>query len=691
MCLKKLQKAKEKPQTFEWLAKHRSGKLFWVEVSLRYARIGKDERYFVTVRDISERKQSQDELRKSEERFRILVESSPNAIMLVQDSKIVFTNSAGVKMLGFSDPAELIGYSNLDFIPLQYHAIVKNRLQNVMQGNYNSSTELELYKKDGSLLMVESVSVPTTINGKPSILIINQDISQRKEAEMALRESERRFRDILETVHLVAVTIDVNGDITFCNDYLLGLTGWEYKDVIQKRWVDLFVPENDRNRIQSLLMKTLSTRSIPIHYEYPLITRNGEMRNILWDSTFLLDKIGGVNGLASLGRDITEKNQLEEQLRHSQKMEAIGQLAGGIAHDFNNLLMGIIGYSEILLDNFSENDPAWEGIQEIKKAGERAAALTRQLLAFSRRQVLQPEIINLNSIISELEKMLRRLIGENIALQTFLECDLWNIKADPGQVEQVIVNLVVNARDAMPQGGRLIVKTSNIEVDEECTKRFIVIPLGDYVMMEIIDSGTGIAPENQIRIFDPFFTTKKEGKGTGLGLSTVYGIVQQSGGQIYLESQVGLGSNFIIMFPQCKESTPLNKKDERTDYQRGSETILIVEDEDLVRTITAKVLKLQGYKILQAATPAEALLLCEQYNKPIHLLITDIVMPQMNGRELSERVQKQMPSVKVLFMSGYTDDQIIQHGVFDSELEFLQKPFSPTNLTKKVRHILDHS
>ena len=677
------------PQTFKWLAKHRSGTLFWVEVSIRYACIGNDERFFVTVRDISERMHNEEELRKSEERFRVLVESSPNSIMALQDGKYVFTNTAGAKMLGYEDPSELIGFSPADFVSPRHYELVKSRINNVKDGKFNPSVEVELCKKDGSMILVETISVPTTINGKPAVLIIGQDISQRKQTEQALRESERRFRDILETVHLVAITMDLSGKITFCNDYVLHLTGWKYEEVIDKNWMDVFLPADDRDKVRNMIMLSLKYKTIPPHYENPIITKDGNLRNIQWDNTLLYNHAEELIGIASIGRDITEKEQLEEQLRHSQKMEAVGQLAGGVAHDFNNLLMGIIGYSDLLLDNFNENDPAWEGIQEIKKAGERAASLTRQLLAFSRRQMLQPEIINLNIIISDLEKMLRRLIGENIQLTASLDCDLVNVKADPGQIEQVIVNLCVNARDAMPHGGKLIIKTSNLTIDSSVVTHFFTLPHGNYVMMEIMDTGTGIPPEIQIRIFDPFFTTKREGKGTGLGLSTVYGIIQQSGGQIYLESETGIGSNFIIILPQCSETVKTQKTEEQRDFQRGNETILIVEDEDLVRTITTKILKLQGYRIIQASTPAEALLISEQYTQPIHLLLTDIIMPQMTGRVLAERLLKISPALKVLYMSGYTDDEIIQNAVMDSALEFIQKPFSPSNLTKKVRQILD--
>jgi len=382
--------------------------------------------------------------------------------------------------------------------------------------------------------------------------------------------------------------------------------------------------------------------------------------------------------------------QSEEQLRQSQKMEAIGRLAGGISHDFNNLLTAIIGYSEFLLFRLDQEDPLRKYAEEIKKAGERASSLTRQLLAFSRKQVLQPEVLDLNIIVADLDNMLRRLIGEDIELVTLLEPDLGAVKVDPGQMEQVIMNLAVNARDAMPYGGKLIIETANVDLDELYARQHSPIRPGHYVMLAVSDNGCGMDKETLSHIFEPFFTTKEQGKGTGLGLSTVYGIVKQSEGFIWVYSEPGTGTTFKIYLPQVQgaerwpKTSPLT-----TRMQRGSETILLVEDEEVVRELVGKLLPVNGFTVLAARNGSEALAICQQHKGPIHLLLTDVVMPQMSGRQLAAHLSKLHPEMKVLYMSGYTDDAIIRHGVLEPGLAFIQKPFTIDTMIQKVREVLD--
>jgi PAS domain S-box-containing protein len=388
-------------------------------------------------------------------------------------------------------------------------------------------------------------------------------------------------------------------------------------------------------------------------------------------------------------QDVTDRTQLEDQLRQSQKMEAVGRLAGGIAHDFNNLLTAITGYSSLGLQRIDENHPLRGYLEEIKKAGDRAANLTRQLLAFGRKQILQPLPLNLNDIVSEINKLLRRLIGEDIELSAKLGPELRRIKVDPGQIEQVLVNLVVNARDAMPRGGKLTIETANVELSPEYASRRVGVQPGRFVMLAVSDNGMGMDKKTQERIFEPFFTTKEKDKGTGLGLSTVYGIVKQSGGSIFVYSEVDHGTTFKVYLPEHDAPTTTEPTTVEDAIRRGSETVLLVEDEDVVRSLARQILERAGYSVLEASRGDEALSLCAAYQRPIQLLLTDVVMPETSGKEVAERLRILHPEIKVLFMSGYTDEAIVHHGVLDAKVEFIQKPFTPAALARKVRQVID--
>jgi signal transduction histidine kinase/ActR/RegA family two-component response regulator len=381
----------------------------------------------------------------------------------------------------------------------------------------------------------------------------------------------------------------------------------------------------------------------------------------------------------------------EKQLVQSQKLEAVGRLAGGISHDFNNLLTVILGYTDISKRSLKEGDPLLRNLEEIGKASERAASLTRQLLAFSRKQVMQPKVFDLNTVVNDLKKMLRRMIGEDIELRVISETDLGNIKADPVQLEQVIMNLVVNARDAMPRGGKLSIETSNVYLDESYAREHVSVDPGEYVMLAISDTGCGMDEETRQHIFEPFFTTKESGKGTGLGLSMVYGIVKQSGGNIWVYSEEGRGTTFKIYFPRVTaEAEEYKRIGDAVEMPKGSETILLVEDATLVRTLARQVLETAGYNVLEAASAEAALMICEHINSTrIDLLLTDVVMPGMSGNDMSKILLESQPDMPVLYMSGYTDEAIVQHGVLEAGINFLQKPFSPGALALKVREVLD--
>jgi len=399
---------------------------------------------------------------------------------------------------------------------------------------------------------------------------------------------------------------------------------------------------------------------------------------------------GAIEDISERKRAEIKRSQLEEQLRQSQKMEAIGQLAGGVAHDFNNLLTAINGYSSLALQRSNPDSRIKSYLEEIRKAGDRAANLTRQLLAFGRKQMLKPVQMNLNDVVSDMNKMLRRLIGEDIKLIARLDSELKKIKADPGQIEQVLVNLVVNSRDAMPQGGVLTIETTNFDVDREYTSKHLGLAPGRYVMLAVSDTGCGMNVETRVRIFEPFFTTKDKGKGTGLGLSTVYGIIKQSGGNIWVYSELNHGTTFKVYLPQyLGEDEPAERQFVETSAPRGWETILVVEDEDVVRGLARQILEQAGYRVLDADCGDEALRLCREHNDPIHLLLTDVVMPETSGKEIATRLTSLRPATRVLYMSGYTDDAIVHHGVLDSNVEFIQKPFTPVGLAQKVREVLD--
>jgi signal transduction histidine kinase len=395
-------------------------------------------------------------------------------------------------------------------------------------------------------------------------------------------------------------------------------------------------------------------------------------------------------GRLAVARDITERRSLEDQLRQAQKMEGIGRLAGGIAHDFNNLLTAIGGRCYLVLDQLAPDHPLRHDLEIVQDAAERAARLTHQLLAFSRKQVLEPRVLDLTATVADIEPLLQRLIGEDIEVTMTLGSALGSVKVDPGQIEQLIINLAVNARDAMPQGGRLTLLTANVSLDEAYARLHAGVEPGRYVMLVVNDTGHGMDATTQARIFEPFFTTKEEGKGTGLGLATVYGIVKQSNGHIAVESAPGQGATFKIYLP-IVDALPTTDAPVKGSgaTPRGSETVLLVEDDEALRSLAREILQVQGYTVLEAGVPGDAMRIAAGHQTPIHLLVTDVVMPQMNGKQLADRLRSGRPELKVLFMSGYTDSAIVEHGVLEPGIQFLHKPFTPAGLGAKVREALD--
>jgi two-component system, cell cycle sensor histidine kinase and response regulator CckA len=516
----------------------------------------------------------------------------------------------------------------------------------------------------------------------------------RREAERALRESEQQVRLLLDSTGEGIFGVDQRGRCTFANRAAVNMLGYSESGMLVGRAVhDLLhraradgarCPDQGcplRRALDADEAGYLDDESLDRADGVPLIA---EMR------LFPVMRDGQRVGAVASFVDISHRKRLEAQLRQAQKMEAIGSLAGGVAHDFNNLLSVILSYSEMLLDGLKLGDPMRGDLQEIKKAGERASALTRQLLAFSRQQLLQPRILDLNQILSGLESMLRRLLGEDVELSLLTTRVVGQVRADPGQIEQVVMNLVVNARDAMPDGGKISIETDNVELGADYAAAHIGVTAGPYVLMAVTDTGTGMDAATQARIFEPFFTTKEKGRGTGLGLSTIFGIVQQSGGHIWVYSEPDKGSTFRIYLPRVDGVVEAIEGPPSAPVTlRGNETVLLVEDDEQVRAISRTILRRHGYNVLEAANGGEAFLACERYTAKIHILITDVVMPRMSGRQLAERVAPLRPEMKVLYLSGYTESTIVHHGMLDAGISFLQKPIVPESLLRKVREVLN--
>ncbi|MGD0966567.1 MAG: PAS domain S-box protein [Candidatus Acidiferrales bacterium] len=510
-----------------------------------------------------------------------------------------------------------------------------------------------------------------------------QGIEQQKLND-ELKGEERFHKAFNANPEPISIATLDEGRYIDVNESFLRITGYRRSEVIGRTSLELKFWESpeDRSRFVEMLTKQGSVRDLEITFR----TKLGERRTAL-DSAELIE-VAGQRCSIAIFKDITERKLLEKQLRQSQKMEAIGQLSGGIAHDFNNLLGVIIGYSDLLEEGLPQNDPLRKKCGQIKKAGQSAVSLIRQLLAFSRQQVLEPRVLDLNSIVLNLEKMLRRLIGENIEFSTALDPELGRIKADQGQIEQVIMNLVVNARDAMPQGGRLTIESANVQLDEDYARQHSPLMPGPYVLLAVSDTGIGMDAETQGRIFEPFFTTKEVGKGTGLGLSTVYGVVAQSNGHIWVYSELGHGTTFKIYLPRTREAYNVEQPSaDSAPLLRGTETILLVEDEEALRELTYNLLSDSGYTVLKAEHPDVAIKIAREHSGTIDLLLTDVVMPGMSGPALAENLAPIRPEMKVICMSGYTG--FAHRRLLDPEKPLLAKPFTREALLRKLRQILD--
>ena len=512
---------------------------------------------------------------------------------------------------------------------------------------------------------------------------------ERKRTEAALRESEVSYRTLVERAPVGIYRSNPAGRFLAANAALVRMLGYDTLEEVQRLDMarDVYADPAERQR---LLDRDSYTDREYDEVEAMWKRKDGLPLTVQLSIRAVRNVAAEVEYYETIVRDVTEQRRLQAQLTQAQKMEAIGRLAGGIAHDFNNLLTAVFGYVDLLHEELAANTRAQQDLAEIRKAAERAAGLTRQLLAFSRQQVLEPVVLEPNGLLEDFEKMLRRVIGEDVNLRLTLGADVGNVRADPGQLEQVILNLAVNARDAMPTGGKLTIETANAELSEQYAEFHQAVVPGRYVMLAVSDTGVGMSPEVRAKAFEPFFTTKERGKGTGLGLATVYGIVKQSGGYVWVYSEPGLGTTFKIYLPQV--DAPIDAAPRAAELEgtlAGTETILLAEDDELLRPLARNLLERLGYTVLAAANAEEALALVRKHAIPIHLLVADVVMPGESGRQLGRRLAELRPETRVLYVSGYTDEVIVHHGMLEPGLNYLQKPFTPGALARKVREVLD--
>lgn len=597
------------------------------------------------------------------------------------DGKFRIINSAWTATLGWL-PEEFVTRPYIDFVhPEDRAATLAEAERLAATGGCTLSFDNRYRCKDGSYRWLSWRAV--TDLSRKSIYASARDTTE-------MRRTEQKIRSILESAPDAMIIANAVGEITLVNNQTEAMFGYGREEILGKQ-IEMLMPERYRER-------HVSHREQFIHN--PRIRRMGAALELFGQrkdggefpveiSLSPLETEEDVLTVSAV-RDVTQSKSLEKQLRQAQKMDAIGKLAGGVAHDFNNLLTIISGYSDMLLQSLDDSDPNRELVAEIYHAGERSAGLTRQLLAFSRQQILTLKVLDLNKIVADAEKMLRRLIGENIRLSTSLSAGLWPIRADAGQIEQILLNLAVNARDAMADGGRLTMETQNVVLDQTYAESRADVSPGQYVLLAVSDTGCGMSPEVMARIFEPFFTTKEPGKGTGLGLATVHGIVKQSAGHIGVYSEVGIGTTFKIYLPRAEGSNSGTHDWPRTRKpDRGIETILLVEDEDRVRAFSKHILVGCGYRVLEAVDGEQAIEVATKYADHVHLLITDVIMPKAGGRAVANGVAKLKPGIRVLFVSGYTDDSVVRHGVLEEGVNFLQKPFSPASLAQKVREVLD--
>ncbi|MBI4083565.1 MAG: response regulator [Candidatus Lambdaproteobacteria bacterium] len=624
-------------------------------------------------------------LRFSEEKYRVLMHEASDAIFLIGgDDRILEANAQAEALLGV-EASHIVGRNFLEFVAPQHRDRAASTVRGLSQEKRISHEESQIVRSDGSVRWIEASSTRVEMGDQSVLMGIQRDITERKEQEQRLRESEERYRNLVED-SVQGLIIVQDHRIAFCNRAGARMFGYETTADLLGSVAGRMVHPEDLERVSAHRKALLRGESVAPTIEYRGVRKDG---SIVWIESYRhLIVWEGRPAMQSLTIDVTAQRNLEQQLQVAQRMEVVGRLAGGIAHDFNNILAIISSYTDFVLDGLGEKDAAREDATVVKDATLRAAALTRQLLAFSRRQTMQLRTLDLNATVRNLEKMLRRLIGEDIALHIRLDKDLGPIRADESQIEQVLMNLVVNSRDAMPIGGDLSIETSNQALDENYAKMHTDVKPGNYVMLAVEDTGCGMDEQTRQRIFDPFFTTKEQGKGTGLGLATVYGIVKQMEGAIFVYSELNKGTTFKVYFPMTIEPRAAARKQAvPTVPHPAAGTILVVEDDAGVRSAAVRILKREGYTVVEAANGADGIAAVQNHAGAIDLVLSDVVMPGMSGRELWEGLQG-IRTLPVLFMSGYTDDSVVNHGILEGDFPFLNKPFTKESLLAKVREVL---
>jgi PAS domain S-box-containing protein len=619
----------------------------------------------------------------------LAMDSAMDGMAIVSpEGKYTYANAALARLLGHANPQTIIGKVWADLHSEDEAEGLKREMQGALLRDGRWFGDMTIHR-DGQSLPIE---MSVTMLPDRGVVTIGRDISDRLRAEKSREEAEAKYQTLVEQVAAISyiAELGVNGQWLYVSPQVETMFGFAMDDWLagSREWMR-HVHAEDHQVVEAA--EEASTRGERFQAEYRIIRKDGR---VIWvsDTAVVVPGSGAHPLMEGIIVDITERKQFEGQLQQARRMEAVGRLAGGIAHDFNNLLTIIKGYTELALMRAKGLPELKTDIERIEDASERASGLVRQLLAFSRRQVLQPKVLDLNGIVIGLDKLLRRLMDEDIEMLTVADKPVGPIKADPGQIEQVIMNLVVNARDAMPDGGRLIVETADVDLDAVYARDHATVRPGRYVMLAVSDTGTGMSAETVAHIFEPFYTTKENGRGTGLGLSTVYGIVKQSGGYIWVYSEAGRGTTFKVYLPRVNEAVealPAAKAAPERRVRNGSETILLVEDEPDLRELTRTVLAAKGYTVVEAQNAEEAERLADSNGTKIHLLLTDVIMPGISGRELAKRILGRNPGVRVLYMSGYTYNVIAQGGTLERGVAFLQKPFAPSALVEKVREVLD--
>jgi PAS domain S-box-containing protein len=655
---------------------------------IRYGLLGVSFACYALRIGLSEFQRSKDE--ETVRRQTLAMDSSIDGITLIDEKGLhVYANSAFARMLGFEGPERIVGQPWRAVFAFQDVDRTEPEVRRALAEAGRWSGPLILRRPDGSQISVE-FTANAMLNG--GTVCVCRDLSERQEAERARAEAEAKYRTLVEQVNAITyiAEIGIDGQWHYVSPQVEAILGYAPDEwlAISQNWARVIHPDDLPAVLKA---EEASRRGEPFQAEYRARRKDGRE---VWlnDTGVVVQGNYAQPVMEGIIVDVTDRKQLETQLQQSRKMEAVGRLAGGIAHDFNNLLTIITGYTDLALSRPAVPLDLRAHIERIENAAARAAALVRQLLAFSRKQVLQPKTLDLNAIVLNMDKLLRRLIDDNIVMTTKVAERLGKVKADPAQVEQVIMNLVVNARDAMPEGGRLVLETCDVELDEDYAVDHVTVKPGPYVMLAVSDTGVGMDTETLAHIFEPFYTTKESGRGTGLGLSTVYGIVKQSGGYIWVYSEPGKGSTFKVYLPRVEEAAE-EQVQEKVPFseERGRETILLVEDEAAVRDLVRTILSGRGYEVVVARDPLHAEEVAGKFPREIHLLLTDVVMPGTSGRELAAKIMAKRPSIRVLYMSGYTENVVTSGGLLEEGLAFLQKPFSPAALVHRIREVLSHT